>query len=117
MQNAVARSLSENGGCVGSKSSDIRKARHGQSLLTRPWSAQEDKIVLELRIIGWGWMAISKRLEGRSWAACRTRFHNHLLKQCEWDDKGKDNFYQSYQRCVDQAKGAMFRFINLSSQI
>ena len=113
----MARKNSERSGYVSSKTSGFRKTPKNQSVLTKPWLAEEDKIVLELRIVGWGWMAISKKLHGRSWAACRSRFHNHLIKQYERDHSKTDKLVQSYQRCAVQAKQAFALLLNLSLQV
>ena len=88
-------------------SSGIRKALPDRSVLDKPWSDKEDKTVLHLRTVGWGWMAISKKLPGRRWAACRFRFHDHLIKQYKWDANKKDNLDRSYQMCVTQANQAI----------
>ena len=103
----MVRRNSRNDRHVLSVSSGIQKALPDQSVLDKPWSDKEDKTILHLRIVGWGWMAISKKLPGRRWAACRFRFHDHLIKQFKWDANKKDNLGRSYQMCVAQANRAI----------
>lgn len=106
IQRPMVRKTSERSGHVPFKTCGLRKTPN-QSVLTKPRLAEEDKVVLELRIVSWGWMAISKKLHGRSWAACRSRFHNHLIQQYERDHSKRDKFDRSYQRCVVQASRAI----------
>lgn len=44
------------------------------------WTEEEDKILVELRHLGWRWMLIRERLPGRTGSACQARF-KHLERQ------------------------------------
>jgi hypothetical protein len=65
----------------------VRRAREGGAAVKRPWSSEEDEVVLEhVRKYGPnGWSRIATILPGRKGKQCRERWHNHLKPEIRKD--------------------------------
>jgi hypothetical protein len=54
----------------------------GDFLVTNPWTAQEDALVIrQYHLIGPKWVEIGKMLSGRSGNNVKNRWHKHLCKR------------------------------------
>ncbi|KAL2265661.1 hypothetical protein VTJ83DRAFT_6761 [Remersonia thermophila] len=62
------------------------------------WSAQEDRLIIELRQSGMKWDDISKHLPGRSAISCRLHYQNYLERRGDWDEERKNKLARLYER-------------------
>lgn len=62
------------------------------------WSAEEDKLIIELRQSGMKWDDISKHLPGRSAISCRLHYQNYLERRGDWDEERKNKLARLYER-------------------
>jgi hypothetical protein len=83
-------------------------AKHSMAAMTKPplvaakrqskWSAEEDKLIIELRQSGMKWDDISKHLPGRSAISCRLHYQNYLERRGDWDEERKNKLARLYER-------------------
>lgn len=64
------------------------------------WSAEEDHILVRLRVQDKKWEEIARHLPGRSMTSCRLHYQNYLEKRCPWDEEKSNKLARLYDRYV-----------------
>jgi hypothetical protein len=85
-----------------------------ECLITNPWTAQEDALVIrQYHLIGPKWVEIGKMLSGRSGNNVKNRWHKHLCKRMgdaamiqpnPFDPSEDTAFFEAYTAGIDHSE-------------
>lgn len=89
----------------------VRKTGENQLCRSESWSYQEENKLVELRLKGLSWIAISRQLPRWTWYDCRAHYKSINISDCE---EKKDRFARIYERWAVKFNNEGFSLTNPS---